>query len=212
MKVIAAYLHTEKVHYVFHESILAVAAYPKTWDFGTLPIGSGPLISKARNYACEIFLKDTDSDYMLWCDSDMVFTGKDVQTLLDAMDGGRRPIVGAVYYGWNSGIRRMHSTAMKLDDKGIYWSLMEDEIPEKGCKRVDAVGMGLTLIHRKVLEALKPDSERLWPFAEIIYNDRSIGEDITFCMRARQKGFRTWLCGDARAGHAKTLVLPGITE
>jgi GT2 family glycosyltransferase len=69
--------------------------------------------------------------------------------------------------------------------------------------------MGLTLIRREVLEDLGADHEKLWPFAETIVDGRALGEDVTFCLRAKEKGYQTWLCGDARAGHAKTFIING---
>jgi len=48
---------------------------------------------------------------------------------------------------------------------------------------------------------------QLWPFAESIVNGTAKGEDVTFCLRAQDKGFTTWLSVDARIGHEKEWLL-----
>lgn len=164
---------------------------------------SGPLLSRARNLLAESFVKGfPDYSHMLSVDTDMYFSPEGVKALLKA----DKPIVGGVYYGLTE--TGKFCTALNRDSKdGVYKPIPDP--PSKGCVEVDALGMGLTLIKREVMEALEPDYTRLWPFAEAVVDGRPLGEDATFCLRAKELGFSSWLCGDARAGHVKSFVLGG---
>jgi len=69
---------------------------------------------------------------------------------------------------------------------------------------VGAVGMGFCLIKRRVFEEL--GASNLWPFAEIMgVNGKYQGEDITFCARAREKGFEIYLDPNVKVMHTKLM-------
>lgn len=188
----------------FCESLVNLQSTMRPYSLRFLSAESGPLLSRARNQVCEAFLAHTDAGHLLFADSDMHFTPQDVLALYEA----QKPIVGALYYGVQRDDMSTFPVALTKQD-GVFKPLPAEEIPEHGCRRVDAVGMGLTLIKREVLESLDVNSTLLQPFAETVMEGRAVGEDVTFCLRARQKGFHTWLCGDARAGHAKTFIING---
>lgn len=165
----------------------------------------GPLISRARNMLLERFLR-TDAEFFLMADTDIVFGPEDVRFLLEA----RKPIVGALYYGILGG--NPESTfpvaltyqGLQGEPGKVLQSL--DKAPDR-LTRVGAVGMGLTLIQRRVVEALKPNSALNVPFAERVYEGRHHGEDAVFCLEAKKAGYDTWLEPRARVGHIKSIVL-----
>ena len=66
-----------------------------------------------------------------------------------------------------------------------------------GLAEVDAVGFGALLMRLDVLEGME------YPFFSF---DRC-GEDIYFCVKAKEKGFKVWLDGSYRLGH---IGEPGI--
>jgi len=198
-----AYVHPGTVHACFLDSVVNLQGSFRPYMLGIMSAQSGPLLSKARNLIVEGFLS-TNSNYLLFADTDMHFLPGAVEALYEA----DKPIVGALYYGVNQEDGTTFPVALTKQD-GVYKPLPGGDIPERGCKRVDAVGMGLTLIKREVLESLDVNPATLQPFSETIMEGRAVGEDVTFCLRAKQKGFHTWLCGDARVGHAKTFIIDG---
>lgn len=190
------FCHPGIVYTGFMESVLGCLG-----EFKLIVNGAegGPLISRARNMLLERFLK-TDAQFLLMVDTDIVFTASDVRLLLQA----GKPIVGALYYGiLGHNPNSTFPVALTKRD-GVLQSL--DKTPKSLC-RVDAVGMGLTLIRRDVVEALDPHSGLNRPFAEMIYNGRHHGEDAVFCLEAMKAGFETWLEPKARVGHIKSIVL-----
>ena len=74
--------------------------------------------------------------------------------------------------------------------------------------------MGFTLIHRSVLEKLAVEyADDPWHyFGHDIINNSHVGEDLTFCNRARKAGFSVWGHGGVLLGHtkAKTLVVSDV--
>ena len=196
VKVFLGYVHPGMVHSAFMQSVLRLLHEP-THTVVVAGNGSGPLICRARNELLEAFLA-SDAEAFLSVDTDISF---DPGTL-DQLVGADQPIVGAHYKGINSAGTfpvALLRNSQGLYDKATYKALRG----RKGLKKVDAVGMGFTLIRREVVQALGVGV--LWPFAEILSDKgQALGEDATFCLRAKEKGFDAHLLLDAHVGHHKT--------
>lgn len=90
----------------------------------------------------------------------------------------------------------------KLDER-LYLPIPLEQHPNEGLVEIEAGGCAGMLIRRKVLTAI-PE-----PWFE--YTDRS--EDITFCEKAKQAGFRLWADLSARLGHITTAVVwPTVSD
>jgi GT2 family glycosyltransferase len=197
--ILLTYVHPTHVTTAFMQSVLKLLTSRS--DIGVAGKGSGPLISRARNELVQHFL-DTPATHMFSVDTDIVFEPGILEMLLKA----DKPIVGAHYMGLsdtgNFPVGNVQEHGMWA--KATYKSLKG----RKGIRPIGAVGMGCTLIKREVLESLGTGA--LWPFAETLAeNGQMLGEDVTFCQRAREAGFDSYIHLDARVGHLKsTLVTP----
>lgn len=195
MTVALAVVHPGTITYGWHESVLGtLRAMP---GVQLISVQSGALISRARNKVLELFL-GTDCDHLLFTDSDMVWEPEATSRLLEV----NAPIVSAAYYGKGSGGEVFPVASLK-DDRGL---ARLNEFPDTGVFEVFGVGMGFCLIKREVVEALTP-IKKLWPYAEIEYGREALGEDVTFCMRAAKKGFKSYLDPRVRVGHTKQVVI-----
>lgn len=143
-------------------------------------------------------MANPDFTHMLMVDSDIMFE----PDALDKLVAARKPIVGGLYFGMNTDNWKPFPTAMKVFEDEQYHP--HDNLPQTGTVKVDAIGMGFTLIKREVVEAIGCDETRLLPFAETLIGDRAVGEDIAFCARAKEKGFQTWVSIDTRVYHFKS--------
>lgn len=102
----------------------------------------------------------------------------------------------------------------KLPDVPIIWNcfngdrLQTFDLPEDGYVECDAVGTGLIMIHRRVLE--HPDMRA--PFLQELDPDGVIhvGQDIQFCRRAKKAGFTVGVAAAATCDHIKRMHLSPI--
>lgn len=211
-----AYAAGENVRTLWHQSVLACAARSHQHGFLLRPrlCESGPRIDKARNMLVEAFL-DTDDEYLLFCDTDIVFAPQDVKALLEV----DAPIAGALYFTAAAGMEPWPVALEGPNEEGKYPPIDLPEPPEDfddlpeleqvawmtaatQPRTVAAVGCGLMLIRRDVVIDVASAYDGL-PFAYA--DDR--GEDVTFCLRAGELGYETVLVPAARVGHVKASVL-----
>ena len=151
----------------------------------------GSLVYDSRDMIAK-YAVDNGFDYVLYADSDMVFSADDLKKLL-AHD---KDIVSGLYVtrnGENKNVaykdvitrRRFPYRAPKLiNDTGV-----------TGYGPVAAVGFGFCLIKTEVVKSMfkryKSLFEPKW----------GVGEDIAFCLRARRCGYKIWLDRDVKLGH-----------
>lgn len=201
--IFVAYASNGFVRQEFLESLLEVQeTLNSKYHLRIMGAVGGPLISKHRNILSERFLASKE-DYLLFADSDMAFRAEHIVELINS----DKPIVGALYFGVPYGSHETFTVALKETARGRLLPIPRSELPESGCLEVDSVGMGLCLIKRKVIETLGANHEELRPFAETLVDGKARGEDVTFCLRAKEAGFTTWLNLNARVGHVKSFTI-----
>jgi len=153
----------------------------------------GPYIHANRNDLQSEFM-DTGRDWLLSIDNDITFTPGDVFALYDEADK-RGP---GVYHGSYVLENGFQVCGLWNDEEPfVYHNLVK--LPEKPTE-IGVVGMGFTLIHREVFEAIGEPA--FWPV-----NGFSTGEDLSFSWRAREAGYTPILVPAANVGHEKTNTL-----
>jgi GT2 family glycosyltransferase len=177
------------VSHRFIESVFNVISDAR-YSIALAPQLSGPLIARARNLVVERFLS-SDAEFLWFVDTDIVFDTRVPRDLI----AQHRPIVSAHYLGQNIDGTTFNVASVIEDDE-----LKRVEELE-GLTKVEAVGMGCCMIRRQVLETLGTGD--LWPFAEL----PGLGEDVTFCMRAKDKGFDSYVYAPCKVGHVKEHVI-----
>lgn len=156
----------------------------------------GPYIHQNRNELQRDYMDvgvSNGRDWLLMLDNDMVFQPLDVWRLFEEADKRGPGIYSAPYILENSAL-----VCGPWDDENpvAYHPMMM--LPEEVCE-VGVVGMGFTLIHRTVFEAVGPDA-----FSPV---EGNVGEDVSFCYRAAQEGITPVLVPQCNPGHHKTVVL-----
>jgi GT2 family glycosyltransferase len=158
-----------------------------------------------------------DYDYVMWIDSDVVFTRDDFLRLLEV----DKPVVTGWYYQ-NDGNPACGFTDKKLQRYGkrkkpnhpiydpdhIYTLRYDSDITEKTEPYpIDWVGMGWMLIQRGVMESIQYPwfAPRTVRVSEDLID--SLSEDISFQINLREAGYDIWMHPGIRVGHEKTRVI-----
>lgn len=135
---------------------------------------------------------------LLFIDSDMIWKPEDVIRLL-AMSTVMDIVVAA--YPTRSEpptffIRVQDGTKIPLN--------------EHGCAAIDGMGMGLSIIHRRVLEEMSAKAPLVrymmqdplpWVFKFEVHDGQFRGEDVGFFEDARKLGYQCWLDPAISPGH-----------
>ena len=154
------------------------------------------LVERARSIVATHFLTETTADVLLWIDSDIVFEPKDaVEICEQAMDYS---VIGGLYM-------------MRHAEQVSPAARVQEPMALEGRPRpvrADWVGTGFLAAHRRVFEALvqrddmvpcrSADDPPFWPFYYPMMPERDgsrlwLGEDVSFCHRAREAGFEVYV-------------------
>lgn len=207
------YVHPDQVDAAWHTSMMQLQRHDLMGPrrlFGEIHIGSGPRIAHSRNMVVSHFL-GTSAEWLLMIDTDMVFGEDLLDRLLEVADPEGCPIVGGLCFSGGK-TARVNPTlyVASVDDDGLPVVGIVTDYPRDTLVQVDATGAACLLVHRSVYEKLHETwgekTVNPW-FAETEHAMREFGEDITFCMRARQAGFPIRVHTGIQVGHRKTHIL-----
>jgi hypothetical protein len=157
----------------------------------------------ARNSVAEHFLA-SDSDWLLWIDSDMGFDPDTPYRLLQVADPVERPIVGGLCFVSrevaHDGMMGFRTQPLPTiydwteDETGTPRFLSAPMYPVNALIQVRATGSAMVLIHRSVFERMAEHLESLpaeecnnfgQPYDQVRGpNNSLLGEDVSFCVRA----------------------------
>jgi hypothetical protein len=221
----------------WHKSVVRLlAGFSGKARFTELSVESGPFLSRARNTIVKAFL-ESEADYLLMTDTDAVFSPEDVSALIEAdkpiagalvytaVTGSpvyaaimlRNEETGKYEFAPSDFIEELpappetpegmmelpeseqRAALENFNEELTIWREVERMTLQP--RRVGALGCTLTLYRRDVVEAVQKVYEH--PFEYL----GEQGEDITFCDRAADEGFETWVVPEARIGHAVAVVL-----
>ena len=186
----------------------------------------GLYVGENRNSIVQRFMT-TDSEWLLQIDTDIAFP-PDLPEAMVALAGSERKIVAAsVPLG-----PPLPSCALNRNPNvpGEWKYVPEEEITEAGIE-CDVVATAVVLIHRKVFEAIADREGQCWflqtgpgavmpdvkdaasraawtgegPMRDCKY--LHIGEDVLFCMRAEDAGFRSYCAKVPGLRHYKVVPL-----
>lgn len=166
------------------------------------------LVHHARTKAAWGFLKTTCT-HLFWVDSDIAWNGADFLRLLAL--GTKMPCVGAAYVSKSD----PPTFCLNLAKPG------EDiEANEYGCIPIDGLGLGFTVVQRKVIEELAAKAPQLkfpdipeGPIPHIFRcddtNGEARGEDMAFFADVLALGYPVYLDPTINLGHIGPKIYAG---
>ena len=147
-------------------------------------------------------------DYQLWIDSDIVFNTEAFYRLV-YMDKD----IAAGWYATEDGVTTSVAHWLDEDDFAKNGGVMNHETVETMSRRkkiftVDYTGFGWVLIKNGVFESL----EYPWFAPQMqVFESGNVqdmcGEDVSFCLDAKKKGYEIWCNPTIRVGHEKMRVI-----
>ena len=170
----------------------ASLAQLKTIGECQLVMKSGSLIYTSRNALATKALQE-EFDYVMWFDSDMTFAPDTLIRMMDTLKKNDLDILTGLYFRRVKPYSPVLFDRLDIADDICYWSEF-DEIPE-GLFEVGACGFGCVLMKT---DAFIDVQSRFGNMFSPIGNN---GEDLAFCWRARQCGFKVMCDPSIVCGH-----------
>lgn len=177
----------------------SLAMIQKTEDNVACSFQMGSLIYTSRNNLALQALK-AEFDYMLWLDSDMVFQQDLLVQMKQTMDERGLDFLTGLYFRRVPPFTPVLFDQLDIDENGICtWTDFKD-VPE-GLFKVGGCGFGCVLIKTDVLFDVQAK------FGELFNPIANMGEDLSFCWRARQCGYDIWCDPSLVCGHVGYTVI-----
>ena len=168
---------------------------PMPWD--DMITTASTYLPDARNLVHNQFLERSHNEFLWMLDSDVLPPPGIVDVLLTHMKRKDVRVVGGWYRIKQEPYLPVVYKGNGFDDRGVaqYQQYGLNEIG-KGLEEVEAAGAGCWMLHRSVVEALGKS-----PF-----NMDEGGEDLMFCRKIRDAGFKLWIDWSQACAHAGVAV------
>lgn len=149
------------------------------------------LAQMAINYAC---------DYVLWLDSDMMFPPETLQYMLKECEEKDLDVLSGLYFRRVAPYAPVLFTKLEISDTGVVVDDLHGDVPDS-LFELEGIGFGCVLMRTEVLIAVQAK------FYDMFTPLNGVGEDLSFCWRARQCGYKIWLDPKIQLGHVGTQVV-----
>jgi len=153
------------------------------------------LVYDARNQLAKYVRDRGCFDYVLWLDSDMTFEPDLLDRLLEDIEG--RQAVSGLCFGRRPPFRPCIFKRLEVEQKGQMIHPHADnwyDYPRDQLFEVEACGFACLLMRVDVLEAMGIYGVPFFPIA-------GMGEDLTFCWRARKLDIKFHCDSRLKIGH-----------
>lgn len=158
----------------------------------------GSLIYTSRDDLARYAMKE-GFDYVLWLDSDMVFPEDFHERMLKTMTDNNLDILTGIYYKRKPPYSPVIFDKMKLNGKLWDFTWLED-VPDT-LFEVGACGFGCVLLKTEVLMSVQLRHGYLF------HPMQNGGEDVAFCVRARDCGYKIMCDPSIVCGHVGNVVI-----
>lgn len=169
---------------------------------------AGPYLDDERNRCVLWFLEQTQSDYLVFIDSDIAFEAPQPYELVELAHRESLAVLSGLYFsGFNTGLAPLAYHWLQDDADAMHLvqhTYKEVIAHDSPTMPVGATGAGFLAISRALLLDMKGSWNACTPwFAEIDFNGTHLGEDMTFCVRAAHAGHVPHLAPGIKVDHYK---------
>ena len=165
----------------------------------TIGLQIGSLVYNSRNELARKAIAN-EADFVLWLDSDMVFAPDLLPKLMAHMADPDVSIVTGVYYRRLPPYTPVLYGQLDIEDRKCTWSEATGELPNEPFE-VAGAGFGGLLMRAGVLLDVGAK------FGELFNPIHGTGEDLSFCWRARQCGYKILCDPSVQLGHVGHTII-----
>lgn len=159
----------------------------------------GTLVYDARNQLTQYALEKGGCDFVLWLDSDMTFEPDLLERLMEDIDG--KQAVTGLCFGRRPPFKPCIYKSIRVEKEGLGVMPHADnwyDYPRDQLFEVEGFGFACVLMRMDMLDAMSVYGIPFFPVA-------GLGEDLSFCWRARQLDIRLWCDSRLKIGHIMRL-------
>lgn len=194
MKILIAVPCMDQVPFTFAQSLSTLEKIGEC----KLAMKSGSLIYTSRNSLAMMAIQ-MDADFVFWLDSDMVFKSDTLARMMDTLKKNDLDILTGLYF------RRVppYSPVLfdKLEQNGEITEFSEfNKIPDE-LFEVGGCGFGCVLMKTDVFFDVQSK------FGNMFAPRGNNGEDVAFCIRARECGYKIYCDPSIVCGHVGYSVI-----
>ena len=197
MKVFIAVPCMDTLSAKFASCLVNLVNNPRKYDV-EVGFHVGSLVYDSRNKLAERAI-NSNADYVLWLDSDMTFMPDTLHMMLLTLINNQLPILAGNYYRRRPPFTPTIFKEVTISHLGVRCdNYPEDEIPEKDLFEIEGCGFGCVLMRKDVLwNVMIQQNQDGLLFSPI----KGVGEDLSFCWRARQCGYKITCDPTIALGH-----------
>lgn len=160
---------------------------------------TGSLIYDSRNKIAGHAV-ETEADYILWLDSDMEFKPDTLARLMDDIKAGA-DIASGLYFRRGKPYTPVAFDSIDINDDGTAAGFKDYSGPLTGVHEVGGVGFGCVLMKADcIIDVFAKYGTCFTPLA-------GFGEDLSFCWRAKNLGYKIMLDTAVKCGHVGHVII-----
>lgn len=157
------------------------------------------LVYESRNQLAMQAIGD-NCDHVLWLDSDMVFSPDTLNYMMAKMYEAKVDIISGIYFRRKEPFTPVFFDHLQVNENGKKWWHNSETVPDELTK-VEGIGFGCVLMKTSVLIDVYAEYGTLFSPID------GMGEDLSFCWRARQTGHEIWVDPSITLGHVGTMTV-----
>lgn len=161
----------------------------------------GSLIYTSRNDLGRLAIQ-SGADYVLWLDSDMTFDPDTLERMLKRAQEENIDFLTGIYYRRVAPYTPVLFDTLTYEDEKANWTEFKS-LPENALVEVGGCGFGCVLMSTEVLMSVQAK------FGTMFQPMLGLGEDLAFCWRARECGYKIICDTGIEAGHVGTCLVNG---
>lgn len=159
----------------------------------------GSLVYTSRNELGKLAIAN-DVDYVLWLDSDMVFDPDLMERMYKKLRDNDLDILTGLYFRRVAPYSPVLFSGLNYTDNKAVWTEFGD-LPEDALIEVGGCGFGCVLMSTEVLMSVQAKYNTMFQPLQ------GLGEDLAFCWRARQCGYKIMCDTSLVCGHVGQAVV-----